>query len=186
MLGKILSILKRPKTTDTGIAAERRFGQKDGIEELCRQLVRMKGPVSVWRMHFTGLERAKQRIGSSGEALDSFVYIVADKVISANLGPDDLFARNEKGEYLIVFDRTPDAVARERATIISAQIRQRIFSSGQVMEEVDIERRAITAARTDFQGMTPNELMAGLMGEMGRAPISAGKEDRSAATRVLH
>lgn len=186
MFGKILSLFKKPKTTAAKPEPERRFGQQDGIEGLCRELVRMKGPVSIWRLHFTGLDRAKQRMGTGGEALDSFVYIVSDKVISTNLGPEDLFARNEKGEYVIVFNRTPDAVARDRATIISAQIRQRIFSSGQAMEEVDIERRVVTAARTDFQGMTPNELMAGLMGEMGGAPIVAGKEDRSAATRVLH
>lgn len=186
MFAKILSLLKKPKSTESAREGKQVYGQKDGVEDLCRHLVQMKGPVSLWRLGFTGLERAKQRLGEGGAELGMFVHAVADKVIAQHMGPEDIFTLNDKGDYVIAFSRTPDAIARERATIIAAQIRQRIFSSGQLMEEVDIEKRAVTTARTDFQGMTPSELMAGLMGEVGRAPTGAAKEDRSTATRVLH
>jgi len=134
MLDKILWLLRKPKSSEATGETTHLCGRKDGIEDLCRHLVQMKGPVSLWRLGFTGLERAKQGLGDSGAELGLFVHAVAGKVIAQHMGPEDIFTLNDKGDYVIVFSRTPDAIARERATIIAAQIRQRIFSSGQVMQ----------------------------------------------------
>jgi len=101
--------------------------QEPGLSPEVVRLLADRDVVAAGRIRFIGLEQVRERLGPRWARIGQVVHAVAERSLTAHLGPGDAWSRLNDVAYLVVFAEPNTEEALRVCAQVAAEIEARLF-----------------------------------------------------------